>query len=98
MYDPITPEDFDFLTGDDKELMQKITAYSEKVIGDVKPEDMKMSERLDKLKPIMRKLALKRGVALEDIFVRYMDLSSEVLARKAGKEKKGNIPIDFQTI
>ena len=60
MYDPITPEDFDFLTGDDKELMQKITAYSEKVIGDVKPEDMKMSERLDKLKPIMRKLALKR--------------------------------------
>ena len=65
MYDPITPEDFDFLTGDDKELMQKITAYSEKVIGDVKPEDMKMSERLDKLKPIMRKLALKRGVALE---------------------------------
>lgn len=98
MYDPITPEDFDFLTGDDKELMQKITAYSEKVIGDVKPEDMKMSERLDKLKPIMRKLALKRGVALEDIFVRYMDLSSEVLARKAGKEKKGNVPIDFPTI
>jgi len=46
----------------------------------------------------MRKLALKRGVALEDIFVRYMDLSSEVLARKAGKEKKGNIPIDFPTI
>ncbi len=85
MYDPITPEDFDFLTGDDKELMQKITAYSEKVIGDVKPEDMKMSERLDKLKPIMRKLALKRGVTLEDIFVRYMDLSSEVLARKASK-------------
>ena len=85
MYDPVTPEDFDFLTGDDKELMQKITAYSEKVIGDVKPEDMKMSERLDKLKPIMRKLALKRGVTLEDIFVRYMDLSSEVLARKASK-------------
>ena len=98
MYDPITPEDFDFLTGDDKELMQKITAYSEKVIGDVKPEDMKMSERLDKLKPIMRKLALKRGVAREDIFVRYMDLSSEVLARKAQKEKKENTPVDFPTI
>ena len=78
--------------------MHQSTADSEKVSGEVKPEERTMSERLDKLKPIMRKLALKRGVALEDIFVRYMDLSSEVLARKAGKEKKGNIPIDFPTI
>ena len=33
MYDPITPEDFDFLTGDDKELMQKIIDKLQSIDG-----------------------------------------------------------------
>ena len=49
---------------------------------------MRISEQLDKLKPVMQELAEERKTSLENIFIQYMDLASLVLARKEEKFKE----------
>ncbi len=82
MYETIKPKDFDFLSDDDKELLNRITAYSEKVLGNIDPEKVRISEQIDKLKPVMEEIAAERNIALEDVFIKYMDLASLVAAKK----------------
>ena len=88
MYETLNSKDFDFLNEDDKELLNRVSAYSAKVLGDVSPEQVRISEQLDKLKPIMQELAKERKTSLEDIFIKYMDLASLVLAKKDEKFKE----------
>lgn len=88
MYETLNSKDFDFLKDDDKELLNRVSAYSEKVLGEVSPEQMRISEQLDKLKPVMQELAEERKTSLENIFIQYMDLASLVLARKEEKFKE----------
>ena len=82
MYETLNSKDFDFLNEDDRELLNRVSAYSEKVLGDVSPEQVRISEQLDKLRPVMQELAEERKTSLEDIFIKYMDLASLVLAKK----------------
>lgn len=87
MYETLNAKDFQFLSDDDKDLLNRVSAYSEKVIGEIEPSQMRISEQLDKLKPIMQEIADERGQKLEDIFIKYMDLASLVLAKKDEKFK-----------
>lgn len=88
MYETLNSKDFDFLCDDDKDLLNRVSAYSEKVIGEVSPEQIRISEQLEKLKPIMQEIAAERKTTLEDIFIKYMDLASLVLAKKEEKFKQ----------
>ena len=88
MYETLNSKDFDFLNEDDRELLNGVSAYSEKVLGDVSPEQVRISEQLDKLRPVMQELAEERKTSLEDIFIKYMDLASLVLAKKDEKFKE----------
>lgn len=88
MYETLNSKDFDFLNEDDRELLNRVSAYSEKVLGDVSPEQVRISEQLDKLRPVMQELAEERKASLEDIFIKYMDLASLVLAKKDEKFKE----------
>lgn len=87
MYETLNEKDFQFLSDEDKDMLSRISAYSEKVIGDVDPQQVRISEQLEKLKPIMQEIADERGMALEDIFIKYMDLATLVNAQKDQKFK-----------
>lgn len=73
---------FDSLSEEDKDMLTRINAYSEQVLGDIDPQKTRISFQLDKLKPIMQKIADEKGMALEDVFIRYMDLASIVSAKQ----------------
>lgn len=82
MYEKFKPEDLNFLEESDKDLFTKINTYSEQVMGDIDPQKVRISEQLDKLKPVMEEISKERGMALEDIFIKYMDVASLVAAKR----------------
>lgn len=88
MYETLNARDFDFLSDEDKELLNRVSAYSAEVIGEVDPQQVRISQQLEKLKPIMEQIAAERNMSLEDIFIKYMDLASLVLAKKDQKFKE----------
>lgn len=88
MYETLNAKDFDFLSDNDKELLNRVSAYSAKVIGEVDPGQIRISEQLEKLKPVMQEIADEKKMALEDVFIKYMDLASLVLAKKDEKFKE----------
>ncbi|MCQ2498431.1 MAG: hypothetical protein MJ133_05555 [Lachnospiraceae bacterium] len=60
----------------DKELLERINKYSEKVLKDIDPQTTKISVQLDKIRPVMEEIANETGMSLEDVFIKYMDLAS----------------------
>lgn len=88
MYETLNAKDFDFLSDNDKELLNRVSAYSAKVIGEADPGQIRISEQLEKLKPVMQEIADEKNMALEDVFIKYMDLASLVLAKKDEKFKE----------
>lgn len=83
MFDtPNRSAQYDALPDEDKDMLDRIDAYAEKVLGDIDPQKTRISFQLDKLKPIMQEIADEKGVPLEDIFIRYMDLASMVSAKQ----------------
>ena len=65
------------LNEEDKNMLDRINAYAEEVLGDIDPQKTRISFQLDKLKPVMQEIADEKGVSVEDIFILYMDLASE---------------------
>lgn len=82
MYETLNSRDYDFLSEDDKDILNRISAYSASVIGEVEPGEVRISEQLEVLKPVMQEIADEKKIPLEDIFIKYMDLASLVLAKK----------------
>lgn len=82
MYEKFKPEDLNFLEESDKDLFTKINTYSEQVMGDIDPQKVRISEQLEKLKPVMEEISKERGMVLEDIFIKYMDVASLVAAKR----------------
>lgn len=82
MYETLNSKDFDFLSEDDKDLLNRISSYSARVIGEVEPGEVRISQQLEILKPVMQEIADEKKLPLEDIFIKYMDLASLVLAKK----------------
>lgn len=73
------------MTEENKELLARINAYADNVLGEIDPQKVPVSTQLEKLKPIMEEIAKEKNMSLEDIFILYMDLQSE--ASCASNEK-----------
>ena len=65
------------MTSEDKEILDRINAYAEKVLADIDPQKTRISFQLEALKPVMQEIADEKGMTVEEIFIRYMDLASE---------------------
>lgn len=70
------------LTPEDRQMLDRINAYSEQVLGDIDPQKTRISYQLDKLKPVMEEIAAEKQLPVEDIFIKYMDLASIVSAKE----------------
>lgn len=70
------------LSQEERQMLDRINAYAEQVLGDIDPQKTRISYQLDKLKPVMEEIAAERQMAVEDIFIKYMDLASIVSAKE----------------
>ena len=73
------------MTKEDREFLAQITAYADEVMGDIDPEKVRISEQLDKLRPVLKKLAMVHKMPVEDVFIKYMDLATEAALEKNKK-------------
>ena len=73
------------MTQEDREFLGKIMAYAEEVMGDIDPEKVRISEQLEKLRPILQELAMVHKMPVEDVFIKYMDLATEAAIEKNNK-------------
>ncbi len=73
------------MTEENRQILNQINAYAEKVMGDIDPQKVPVSTQLEKLRPIMEKLAAQRNMSLEDFFILYMDLQSEASCQSEAK-------------
>jgi hypothetical protein len=67
------------MTSEEREMFNRIRNYAEKALEDfdTDPQKTPISFQLQKLRPIMQELAMEKQMAVEDIFIKYMDLASE---------------------
>ena len=73
------------MTKEDREFLGQIMAYADEVMGDVDPEKVRVSEQIEKLRPILQKLAMVYKMPVEDVFIKYMDLATEAALEKNKK-------------
>lgn len=66
------------MTPENKEIITRINDYANEVLGDIDPQKTQVSYQLEKLKPIMQTIADEKGISMEDMFILYMDLASEL--------------------
>ncbi|MDE7478173.1 MAG: hypothetical protein K2M91_09530, partial [Lachnospiraceae bacterium] len=66
------------MTPEDKKLLERINEYADRVLKDFDPQKTRVSFQLEKLKPIMEEIAKETNSTVEEIFIKYMDLASEV--------------------
>ena len=81
------------MTKEDREFLNQIMDYANEVMGDVDPEKVRISEQLEKLRPILQKLAMVHKMPVEDVFIKYMDLATE-----AALEKNKRFEDDYKEI
>ena len=65
------------MTDENRAILKRINDYAEQVMGDIDPQKVPVSAQIEKLKPIMQEIADEKQVALEDMFILYMDIQSE---------------------
>lgn len=65
------------MTNENRKLLERINNYAENVLGEIDPQKVPVSVQLEKLRPVMEEIAAEKGMALEDVFILYMDLQSE---------------------
>lgn len=70
------------MTQEDKKILQRINDYANEVMPDIDPQKTQVSLQLEKLKPIMQTIADEQGISLEDMFIKYMDLASEMAVKR----------------
>ena len=76
------------MTDEQRKLLARINAYSESVLGEIDPQKVQVSLQLEKLKPIMEKIASEKNMTLEDVFILYMDLQTEASMESQNKLKE----------
>lgn len=69
------------MTEEQAKILQKINDYAEKTLADIDPQKTPVSYQLETLKPVMEEIAKEKGMAVEDVFILYMDLASEVAVK-----------------
>lgn len=65
------------MTPEQREILERISAYAETTLADIDPQKVQISYQLEKLKPVMEEIAKEKNMSLEEVFILYMDLSSE---------------------
>jgi len=75
------------MTNEEKEFLNTIQEYADKVMPDIDPQKVQISEQLQKLRPILQEMAMKHKMTVEDTFIKYMDLATE---RAVAYENKMN--------
>lgn len=73
------------MTEQHREILNRIHAYSDKVMGDIDPQKVQVSVQLEKLRPIMEEIAKELNMSLTDVFILYMDLQSEATCQSDQK-------------
>lgn len=70
---------------EDKEMLDRINRYADVVLKDFDPQKTRVSFQLEKIKPVMEEIAAEKGSTVEEIFIRYMDLASQITVDKETK-------------
>ena len=65
------------MTDQDRIFLDKINTYADQVMPDIDPQKVRISEQIEKLRPILQELAMQEKDSVENIFIRYMDLATE---------------------
>jgi len=65
------------MNAEDREMLTRIMNYADEVMPDIDPEKVRISEQIDKLRPILQQLAIEKKMNVEEIFIKYMDLATE---------------------
>ncbi|MCR4754653.1 MAG: hypothetical protein K5868_03875 [Lachnospiraceae bacterium] len=65
------------MTDSDRMMLNRIQNYAEEVMPDIDPEKVKISEQIDKLRPVLQQIAMEQSMPVEDVFIKYMDLATE---------------------
>lgn len=65
------------MTAEDREFLQTIMDYADEIMPDIDPQKVRISEQIDKLRPVLQELAMKHKMSVEDTFIKYMDLATE---------------------
>ena len=73
------------MTADEKVMLDRINEYADKVLKDFDPQKTRVSFQLEKIKPIMEEIAKEKGMSVEGVFIKYMDLASELTVSKETK-------------
>ena len=82
------------MTTEQHEMLKRINEYAEEVMPDIDPQKTQISYQLEMLKPIMQKIADERGVEINDVFIKYMDLASEAALDMENKLQESLKDID----
>lgn len=78
-------KDVSKMTEEDKEFLDRITAYANEVCADIDPQKTQISIQLERLMPVLKEIADESGESTENIFIRYMDLASEAMVKTEEK-------------
>jgi len=65
------------MTAEDRVFLNTIMEYAEQVMPDIDPQKVRVSEQIEKLRPILQELAMKHKMPVEEVFIKYMDLATE---------------------
>lgn len=77
------------MTEENREILNRINKYCDQVLGDIDPQKVRVSEQLDKLRPIFQEIADEKGISLTDMFILYMDIQSEATCATEAKLQDG---------
>lgn len=69
------------MTPENAEILYRINTYAEKALADIDPQKTRISYQLEVLRPVMEEIAKEKGMSVEDVFILYMDLASEVAVK-----------------
>lgn len=69
------------MTSENAEILYRINTYAEKALADIDPQKTRISYQLEVLRPVMEEIAKEKGISVEDVFILYMDLASEVAVK-----------------
>ncbi|MCR4650806.1 MAG: hypothetical protein K5662_03530 [Lachnospiraceae bacterium] len=64
------------MTTEDRMLLKRINDYAEKVMPDLVTNKIIIAQQITKLRPILQEIAMEKGMPVEDVLVKYMDLQS----------------------
>ena len=65
------------MTAEDREMFNRIMEFADEAMPDIDPEKVRVSEQIDKLRPVLQQIAMEKSMPVEDVFIKYMDLATE---------------------